>query len=321
MFSGEMDANNAFVDIQAGAGGTEAQDWAGCCCACTCAGRSATVSGRDAGPARGEVAGIKSATSRCKVPMPTASWAPRRASIAWCASPFDSGTAGTPPLPRSSSTEVDDEIDIEDNGPADRRLPFVRRRRPARQQDGVGGAHHPPPDQHRGRLPERAQPAQEPRHGDEDARGQAVRVGVEKRNVPRRVLEATKSDIGWGSQIRNYVLDQSRIKDLRTGVEGGEDTVQLLDAAPQSFMNFAAKARRIEMTTRNTRALITRAEKASSIAEQHSGSWQKLRRRRRYLARRLSSGVLAGQLHDAFGERSEEWLEHQPDACYASAGA
>ena len=164
MFSGEMDSANAFVDIQAGAGGTEAQDWAEMLLRmylrwCESRGWKTElmeVSG-------GEVAGIKSATFRVEGDY-AYGWLKTEIGVHRLVrkSPFDSDnrrhTCFTSVF---VSPEVDDNIDIEIN-PADlqdRRLPLVRRRRPARQQDRVGGAHHPRADRHRGRLPDRPQPA------------------------------------------------------------------------------------------------------------------------------------------------------------------
>ena len=147
-------------------------------------------------------------------------------------SPFDSGNRRhTSFASVFVSPEVDDDIEIEIN-PADLRIDVYRssrRRRPARQQDRIGGAHHAPAERHRGRVPERAQPAQEPLDRDEDAEGEALRArSATSATPPRKVLEDSKSDVSWGNQIRSYVLDQSRIKDLRTGVEVG-NTAAVLD--------------------------------------------------------------------------------------------
>jgi len=103
------------------------------------------------------------------------------------------------------------------------------------------GAHYPYAHRHRGRLPERAQPAQEPLHRHEDAKAKLYELEVNKRNAAARVLEDSKSDVSWGNQIRSYVLDQSRIKDLRTGVEVG-NTTAVLDGDLDQFMEASLKA-------------------------------------------------------------------------------
>lgn len=178
MFSGEMDNAAAFVDIQAGAGGTEAQDWAEILLRmylrwCESRGWKTElmeVSG-------GDVAGIKSATLRVEGDY-AYGWLKTETGVHRLVrkSPFDSDNRRhTSFTSVFVSPEIDDNIDITIN-PADLRtdVPFVRCRWPAREQDRVGGANHPHPDQYRRGLPDRPQPAPEPRQRDEDAGRQAV---------------------------------------------------------------------------------------------------------------------------------------------------
>jgi peptide chain release factor 2 len=104
--------------------------------------------------------------------------------------------------------------------PQDRRVSIIRCRWPAREQDRIGGSHHPCAQRGGGGLPDRSFPACQNRDSAmKMLRAKLYEIEFQKRNAEKDALEATKSDIGWGSQIRNYVLDQSRIKDLRTGVE------------------------------------------------------------------------------------------------------
>jgi peptide chain release factor 2 len=119
--------------------------------------------------------------------------------------------------------EVDDSIEVDIN-PADLRIdtyPRLRRRRPAHQQDRLGGADHPHPHQHRGAVPERPFPAPQQGRGHGMLRRRLYEAELRKRQAAQQQLEDSKTDIGWGHQIRSYVLDQSRIKDLRTNYEVG----------------------------------------------------------------------------------------------------
>lgn len=223
MFSGEMDASNAFLDIVAGSGGTEAQDWANMLLRMYL--RWAAKHGFDAEIVElteGEVAGIKSATVHIRVSTPSAGCALRSACTAWCARARSTpATAATPRSPRCSPRRKSTTTSRSRStgGPAHRHLPLLGRRWPAREHHRLCGAYHPPADQHRGELPERTLTARQQGPRVQDVARQVVRAGNAEASRGSQALEDTKSDIGWGHQIRSYVLDQSRIKDLRTGIE------------------------------------------------------------------------------------------------------
>ncbi|MFC5437429.1 peptide chain release factor 2 [Rhodanobacter umsongensis] len=246
MFSGKMDATNAFVDIQAGAGGTEAQDWAEMLLRmylrwCESRGWKTElmeVSG-------GDVAGIKSATFRVEGDY-AYGWLKTEIGVHRLVrkSPFDSDNRRhTSFTSVFVSPEVDDDIDIEIN-PADLRTDVYR-------SSGAGGQHvnktesavritHIPTNTVVACQTGRSQ------HANRDTAmkmlaAKLYELEVQKRNVERDALEATKSDIGWGSQIRNYVLDQSRIKDLRTGIER-TDTQKVLDGDLDEFIEASLKS-------------------------------------------------------------------------------
>ncbi len=226
MFSGEMDANNAFMDIQSGSGGTEAQDWANMLL------RMYLMWGERRGfkteileISAGEVAGIKSATVRFSGSY-AYGWLRTESGVHRLVrkSPFDAGNR------RHTSfasvfiyPEVDESIDIEIN-PADLRVDTYR-------ASGAGGQHvnrtdsairitHEPSgivvqcqsdrSQHRNRAEAMSM-----------LKARLYEREMQKRNAEKQKIEASKTDIAWGHQIRSYVLDQSRIKDLRTGVETG----------------------------------------------------------------------------------------------------
>ena len=224
MFSGEMDANNAYLDIQAGAGGTEAQDWANMLLRMYLRwadkhGFEATIMELSAG----EVAGIKGATVHIKGEY-AFGWLRTEIGVHRLVrkSPFDSGNRRhTSFTAVFASPEIDDNIEIDIN-PADLRTDTYR-------SSGAGGQHvnttdsavritHIPTNTVVSCQNERSQ------HANRDTamkmlRAKLYELEVQKRNAAAQALEDTKSDIGWGHQIRSYVLDQSRIKDLRTGVE------------------------------------------------------------------------------------------------------
>jgi peptide chain release factor 2 len=224
MFSGEMDPNNAFLDIQAGSGGTEAQDWA------AMLERMYLRWGERRGfktelveESAGEVAGIKSATIRFEGEY-AYGWLRTETGVHRLVrkSPFDSGNRRHTSFSSVFvSPEVDDNIDIDIN-PADLRTDVYR-------ASGAGGQHvnrtesavritHIPTNTVVQCQSQRSQ------HANRDfcmkqLRAKLYELEIQKRNTEKQKLEDSKSDIGWGSQIRSYVLDQSRIKDLRTNVE------------------------------------------------------------------------------------------------------
>jgi peptide chain release factor 2 len=160
-------------------------------------------------------------------------------------SPFDSGNRRhTSFASVFVSPEIDDDISIEIN-PADLKhgcLPLQRRRRPARQQDRIGRTHHP-------YAPSGIVVACQNERSQHKNRATAMKMlkaklyelEVNKRNAAAKVLEDSKSDVSWGNQIRSYVLDQSRIKDLRTGIEVG-NTGAVLDGDLDQFMEASLKA-------------------------------------------------------------------------------
>ena len=240
MFSGKMDSHPAFVDIQAGAGGTEAQDWAEMLLRMYLRWAESRgwktelleVSG-------GEVAGIKSATFRVEGDH-AYGWLKTEIGVHRLVrkSPFDSDNRRhTSFTSVFVSPEVDDDIDIDIN-PADLKTDVYR-------SSGAGGQHvnktesavritHVPTGVVVACQTERSQHANRDRAMKMLA-AKLYELEVQKRNAVKDALEATKADIGWGSQIRNYVLDQSRIKDLRTGVERS-DTQKVLDGDIDEFL-------------------------------------------------------------------------------------
>ena len=246
MFSGKMDTCNAFVDIQSGAGGTEAQDWAEMLLRmylrwCESRGwktEMMEVSG-------GEVAGVKSATFRVEGEY-AYGWLKTEIGVHRLVrkSPFDSDNRRhTSFTSVFVSPEVDDEIHIDIN-PADLKMDVYR-------SSGAGGQHvnktesavritHIPTGTVVACQVERSQHSNRERCMKMLA-AKLYELEVQKRNTERDAVEATKSDIGWGSQIRNYVLDQSRIKDLRTGIER-TDTQNVLDGDLDQFIEASLKS-------------------------------------------------------------------------------
>ncbi len=246
MFSGEMDAANAFVDIQAGAGGTEAQDWAEMMLRmylrwCETRGWKTELLEASAG----EVAGIKSATFRVEGEY-AYGWLKTEIGVHRLVrkSPFDSDNRRHTSFSSVFvAPEVDDDIEIDIN-PADLRTDVYR-------SSGAGGQHvnktesavritHVPTNTVVACQTERSQHANRDR-AMKMLKAKLYELEVQKRNAEKDALEATKSDIGWGSQIRNYVLDQSRIKDLRTGIER-TDTQKVLDGDLDGFIEASLKA-------------------------------------------------------------------------------
>jgi peptide chain release factor 2 len=246
MFSGELDGANCFVDIQAGAGGTEAQDWAEMLLRmylrwCESRGWATELMEVSAG----DVAGIKSATFRVEGDY-AFGWLKTEIGVHRLVrkSPFDSDNRRhTSFTSVFVSPEVDDDIEIDIN-PADLRTDVYR-------SSGAGGQHvnktesavritHVPTNTVVACQTGRSQ------HQNRDTamkmlKAKLYELEIQKRNVERDALEAGKSDIGWGSQIRNYVLDQSRIKDLRTGIERS-DTQKVLDGDIDEFLAASLKA-------------------------------------------------------------------------------
>ncbi|HSM99607.1 MAG TPA: peptide chain release factor 2 [Rudaea sp.] len=246
MFSGKMDSHNAFVDVQAGAGGTEAQDWAEMLLRMYL--RWAESRGWKTElleASAGEVAGIKSATFRVEGDY-AYGWLKTEIGVHRLVrkSPFDSDNRRHTSFSSIFvSPEVDDDIDIAIN-PADLKTDVYR-------SSGAGGQHvnktesavritHVPSGVVVACQTERSQHANRDR-AMKMLKAKLYELEVQKRNAEKDKLEATKSDIGWGSQIRNYVLDQSRIKDLRTGIER-TDTQKVLDGDLDEFIEASLKA-------------------------------------------------------------------------------
>ncbi|TWT17330.1 peptide chain release factor 2 [Luteimonas wenzhouensis] len=246
MFSGEMDSANAFVDIQAGAGGTEAQDWAEMLLRMYlrwCESRGWKTELLEA--SGGDVAGIKSATFRVEGEY-AYGWLKTETGVHRLVrkSPFDSDNRRhTSFTSVFVSPEVDDDIAIDIN-PADLRTDVYR-------SSGAGGQHvnktesavritHVPTGIVVACQTERSQHANRDRAMKMLA-AKLYEFELQKRNAEKDAVEASKSDIGWGSQIRNYVLDQSRIKDLRTGIERS-DTQKVLDGDLDEFVEASLKA-------------------------------------------------------------------------------
>ena len=246
MFSGKMDSANAFVDIQAGAGGTEAQDWAEILLRmylrwCESRGWKTElmeVSG-------GDVAGIKSATVRVEGEY-AYGWLKTETGVHRLVrkSPFDSDNRRhTSFTSVFVSPEVDDNIDITIN-PADLKTDVYR-------SSGAGGQHVNKTESavRITHVPTGIVVACQTGRSQHQNRDTAMKMlaaklyelEIQKRNAEKDAVEATKSDIGWGSQIRNYVLDQSRIKDLRTGIERS-DTQKVLDGDLDEFIEASLKA-------------------------------------------------------------------------------
>jgi len=245
MFSGEMDANNAFMDIQSGSGGTEAQDWAEMLL------RMYLRWGEQSGfktslmeCSAGDVAGIKSATIKFEGDY-AFGWLRTETGVHRLVrkSPYDSGNRRhTSFAAVFVSPEIDDNVDVDVN-PADLRIDVYR-------ASGAGGQHvnttesavrivHEPTgivvqcqterSQHKNKATAMSQ-----------LRAKLYEHEMQQRREKQAAVEEGKSDIGWGSQIRSYVLDQSRIKDLRTGVEIG-NTQGVLDGNIDPFLEASLK--------------------------------------------------------------------------------
>ncbi len=245
MFPGKMDSHNAFLDIQAGAGGTEAQDWAAMLLRMYLKwadrhGFATEVI--DQSP--GEVAGIKGATISMSGDY-AYGWLRTETGVHRLVrkSPFDSGNRRhTSFASVFVSPEVDDDIDIEIN-PADLRTDVYR-------SSGAGGQHVNKTESavRITHMPSGIVVACQSERSQHKNRSTAMKMlkaklyelEFNKRNAAAKVLEDSKSDVSWGNQIRSYVLDQSRIKDLRTGVEIG-NTTAVLDGNLDEFMQASLK--------------------------------------------------------------------------------
>ena len=246
MFSGKMDGAPAFVDIQAGAGGTEAQDWAEILLRMYL--RWAESRGWKTElmeASGGDVAGIKSATFRVDGDY-AYGWLKTEIGVHRLVrkSPFDSDNRRhTSFTSVFVSPEVEDDIEIEIN-PADLRTDVYR-------SSGAGGQHVNKTESavRITHIPTNTVVACQTGRSQHQNRDNAMKMlaaklyelEIQKRNAEKDALEATKSDIGWGSQIRNYVLDQSRIKDLRTGIERS-DTQKVLDGDLDEFVEASLKS-------------------------------------------------------------------------------
>jgi peptide chain release factor 2 len=246
MFSGEMDINNAYLDIQSGSGGTEAQDWAEMML------RMYLRWGEAHGfrtelieVSAGEVAGIKSATIHFEGEY-AYGWLRTETGVHRLVrkSPFDSGNRRHTSFSSVFvSPEIDDNIEIDIN-PADLKTDTYR-------ASGAGGQHinktdsavritHKPSGIVVQCQTERSQ------HQNRDnamkmLRAKLYEMEMHRRNEEKQAMEDSKADIGWGSQIRSYVLDQSRIKDLRTGVETS-NTQAVLDGDIGQFIEASLKS-------------------------------------------------------------------------------
>jgi len=245
MFPGKMDSHNAFLDIQAGAGGTEAQDWAAMLLRMYVkwADRHG-IATEIIDQSDGEVAGIKGATLSMAGDY-AYGWLRTETGVHRLVrkSPFDSGNRRhTSFASVFVSPEVDDDIDIEIN-PADLRTDVYR-------SSGAGGQHVNKTESavRITHIPSGIVVACQSERSQHKNRSTAMKMlkaklyelEFNKRNAAAKVLEDSKSDVSWGNQIRSYVLDQSRIKDLRTGVEIG-NTTAVLDGALDEFMQASLK--------------------------------------------------------------------------------
>ncbi len=246
MFSGPNDANDCYIDIQSGSGGTEAQDWANMLLRMYLRwGEAHGFKTELIEVSDGDVAGIKSATLRIQGEY-AFGWLRTETGVHRLVrkSPFDSGNRRHTSFSSAFVyPEVDDDIDIDIN-PSDLRIDTYR-------ASGAGG-------QHVNRTDSAVRITHEPtgivvqcqndrsQHKNKDQamkqlKAKLYEFELQKQNVEKQAMEDSKSDIGWGSQIRSYVLDDSRIKDLRTGVET-RNTQVVLDGDLDKFIVASLKS-------------------------------------------------------------------------------
>jgi len=246
MFSGPNDAADCYIDLQAGSGGTEAQDWANMLLRMYLRwGESHGLKTEIIELSEGDVAGIKSVTVRFQGEY-AFGWLRTETGVHRLVrkSPFDSGNRRHTSFSSAFVyPEVDDNIEIDIN-PSDLRIDTYR-------ASGAGG-------QHVNRTDSAVRITHEPtgivvqcqndrsQHKNKDQAMKQLKAKLhefelQKQNAEKQALEDTKSDIGWGSQIRSYVLDDSRIKDLRTGVEN-RNTQAVLDGDLDKFIEASLKS-------------------------------------------------------------------------------
>ena len=246
MFSGPNDTCDCYIDIQSGSGGTEAQDWANMLLRMYLRwGEAHGFKTELIEVSEGEVAGIKSATIRFEGEY-AFGWLRTETGVHRLVrkSPFDSGNRRHTSFSSAFVyPEIDDNIDIDIN-PADLRIDTYR-------ASGAGG-------QHVNRTDSAVRITHEPtgivvqcqndrsQHKNKDQamkqlKAKLYEYELQKQNAEKQALEDSKSDIGWGSQIRSYVLDDSRIKDLRTGVEN-RNTQSVLDGDLDKFIEASLKS-------------------------------------------------------------------------------
>ena len=246
MFSGPNDAADCYIDLQAGSGGTEAQDWANMLLRMYLRwGEAHGFKTEIIELSEGEVAGIKSATVRFQGEY-AFGWLRTETGVHRLVrkSPFDSGNRRHTSFSSAFIyPEIDDDIDIEIN-PSDLRVDTYR-------ASGAGG-------QHVNRTDSAVRITHEPtgivvqcqndrsQHKNRDQamkqlKAKLYEFELQKQNAEKQAMEDSKSDIGWGSQIRSYVLDDSRIKDLRTGIEN-RNTQAVLDGDLDKFIQASLKS-------------------------------------------------------------------------------
>ncbi len=245
MFNHEMDPNNAYIDIQSGSGGTEAQDWAEMLLRMYLRwGEQHGFKAQLLEASAGDVAGIKSATIHL-VGDYAYGWSRTETGVHRLVrkSPFDSGSRRhTSFASVFVSPEINDDIEIEIN-PADLRIDTYR-------ASGAGGQHvnktdsavritHIPTNTVAQCQNDRSQHKNKAQAMNQ-LRAKLYELELQKQRSEQSALEATKSDISWGNQIRSYVLDQSRIKDLRTNVEK-TNTQAVLDGDLDDFIQASLK--------------------------------------------------------------------------------